>query len=80
MSEDSAYKENIMEDNSWSKARRFKILGYRIPVLRAESDSPRKFYTELRGKNYQYLGSMGSDMPFYWLAAIETYIKRGKLL
>jgi hypothetical protein len=65
---------------TWENAKWFKILGYRIPVLKGTSPSHRKFYTELHAKDGSYLASMGSSMPTYWLAALETYIKRGSLL
>lgn len=64
----------------WVNAKRYRIFGYSILVLKAVDDAPRKFYTELVNKDDAYLASMGSDMPTHWLAAVETYIKRGKLL
>ena len=67
-------------DNPWRNAKRFKILAYQIPVLKGTQDGDRKFYTELHQKDGSYLASMGSSMPTYWLAALETYIKRGSLL
>jgi len=71
----------VVKNESWSKAKNFKIFGFHIPVLKVtEKGSPRKFYTELHDKDDAYLASMGSNMPTYLLAALETYIKRGKLL
>ena len=65
--------------NIWKNAKRFTILGYQIPVLKGTHPGDRKFYTELHAKDGSYLASMGSSMPTYWLAALETYIKRGRL-
>lgn len=66
-------------DNPWKNAKRFNILGYQIPVLKGTQEGDRRFYSELH-KDDVYLASMGSSMPFYWLVALETYIKRGKLI
>ena len=64
--------------NPWNKAKRFHILGYDISVVKGVREDERKFYTELH-KDDEYLASMGSSMPLYWLAALETYLKRGRL-
>ena len=68
------------QNNPWSNSKQFKILGYQIPVLKGTQAGDRRFYTELHQKDGSYLASMGSSMPTYWLAALETYIKRGRLL
>lgn len=62
--------------NPWSGARKYRIFSFVIVVVQGKDDDPRKFYTELHGKNDEYLASMGSDMPTHLLAAIETYWKR----
>ena len=67
-------------EDTWEDAKRFKILGYQIPVLKGAQPGDRKFYTELHLKDGSNFASMGSSMPTYWLAALETYIKRGNLL
>lgn len=69
----------MSKQNRWKNAKWFNILGFQIPVLKARPDEPRKFYTELH-KDDAYLASNGSDMPTHFLAALETYFKRGKLL
>ncbi len=67
------------EVNPWDNAKVFHIFGYRIPVLKGTQEGDRKYYTELQ-KDDAYLASMGSSMPTYWLAALETYTKRRSLL
>ena len=63
----------------WKNAKNFRILGFYIPVCKGVQPGDRRFYTELH-RDDAYIASMGSDMPTYWLAALETYFKRWRLL
>ena len=72
--------------NRWDDAKIYKIGHYKIYVLRSRPEDPPRFYTELhRMSEYgdAYLASRGSHMPFYWMAALEMYLKcrkKGALL
>ncbi len=69
----------MRKDNPWSKAKRFNFMGYEIPVLKGTQESDRRFYTELHEIDGTYIASMGSSMPTYTLAMLETYLKRKSL-
>jgi len=66
-------------DNPWKNAKHFIFFGFHILVLKGSKPVERRFYTELY-RDGVYLASMGSSMPIHWLAALETYLKRGRLL
>ena len=67
----------MKKDNPWSKAKRFKFMGYEILVLKGTQEGDRRFYTELHKNGY--IASMGSSMPTYTLAKLETYLRRKSL-
>lgn len=71
--------KQLKPSNPWDKAKWFHILNYEIPVVKGTQPGGRRFYTELHKSDGTYLASMGSSMPTYLLAALETYFKRGEL-
>jgi len=66
------------KDNPWADANDYNFGKFTVWVLKADSDAPVRFYTELHHDN-SYWGSMGSQMPTALLAAVQTLLKRNRI-